>query len=81
MYYHVNLTLLATCACFVFLSYRKHSALNRYSLGDFETISTSLPKIHTFPYCNSEFHTIHYIEKLKVEYHIFLGIPYCVRTL
>ena len=46
------------------------------SLAPPEKISTKLPKIHTFPYRNSKFHTIHDLEKWKVEFHTFPGIPY-----
>ena len=46
-----------------------------------EKISTKLPKIHTFPYRSSEFDTIHYLKKLKVEFHTFSGIPYRMLTL
>ena len=46
-----------------------------------QKFSTKHPKIHTFPYHNSEFHTFHDLEKQRVEFHTFPGIPYWVWTL
>ena len=45
-----------------------------------EKTSTKLPKIHTFPYCNSVWIS-YYSWPLKVEFHTFSCIQYCVWTL